>query len=174
MMPTVVQFGAGAIGRGFLGQLWCEAGYETVFVDTNAALVQVLNERGSYPLHLVTNETTDARMIGPVRALYAADIPAILAELKKCAFAATAVGPGLEAVIEEIFVPFLRLSKKERRSDPLTVLFCENDATAYQAFRLTLSCECGLPNGRHGLLVCRQLWGAWSQFQHHKTSTTRF
>ena len=31
--PTVVQFGAGAIGRGFLGQLWCEAGYEAVFVD---------------------------------------------------------------------------------------------------------------------------------------------
>jgi mannitol-1-phosphate 5-dehydrogenase len=34
-MKTAVQFGAGNIGRGFMGQLFWEAGYRTIFVDAN-------------------------------------------------------------------------------------------------------------------------------------------
>ena len=30
---NAVMFGAGNVGRGFLGQLFCESGYEVVFVD---------------------------------------------------------------------------------------------------------------------------------------------
>jgi hypothetical protein len=51
---NAVVFGAGRIGRGFLGQLLCEAGFLTIFVDTDITLVNALNHRREYPLHLVS------------------------------------------------------------------------------------------------------------------------
>ncbi len=44
-MKTAVQFGAGNIGRGFMGQLLFESGYKTVFVEAKNELVEQLNER---------------------------------------------------------------------------------------------------------------------------------
>ena len=52
-MKKAVQFGAGNIGRGFLGQLFFESGYETTFVDVVEPLVAGLNERHSYPLRIL-------------------------------------------------------------------------------------------------------------------------
>ena len=52
-MKTVVQFGAGNIGRGFMGQLFWEAGYKTIFVEANELLVRLLNDRRAYTLRLL-------------------------------------------------------------------------------------------------------------------------
>lgn len=48
-----VQFGAGNIGRGFMGQLLHEAGFHIVFVDAAAELVAALEAEGRYPLRLL-------------------------------------------------------------------------------------------------------------------------
>jgi mannitol-1-phosphate 5-dehydrogenase len=52
-MKTAVQFGAGNIGRGFMGQLFFEAGYHTIFVEANKPLVEFLNASHTYPLRLL-------------------------------------------------------------------------------------------------------------------------
>ena len=44
-----VQFGAGNIGRGLMGQLLRESGFETVFVDISTPLVDDLNNLGACP-----------------------------------------------------------------------------------------------------------------------------
>jgi mannitol-1-phosphate 5-dehydrogenase len=44
-MKTAVQFGAGNIGRGFMGQLFWEAGYRTIFVEANQKLVELSRTR---------------------------------------------------------------------------------------------------------------------------------
>ena len=43
-----VHFGAGNIGRGFIGALLARSGYEVCFIDINETLVEALNERRSY------------------------------------------------------------------------------------------------------------------------------
>ncbi|WP_309120903.1 mannitol-1-phosphate 5-dehydrogenase [Paenibacillus sp.] len=43
-----VHFGAGNIGRGFIGLMLSQAGYDVVFVDVNEALVAALQERKRY------------------------------------------------------------------------------------------------------------------------------
>ncbi len=52
-MKTAIQFGAGNIGRGFMGQLFWEIGYKTYFVEYEKDMVAVLNETGKYPLRLL-------------------------------------------------------------------------------------------------------------------------
>ena len=52
-MKRAVQFGAGNIGRGFMGQLLCESGFEITFVEADKQLVTLLNDRGNYPLQLL-------------------------------------------------------------------------------------------------------------------------
>lgn len=47
-----VHFGAGNIGRGFIGKLLYQSGYETCFVDVNAEVVSLLNEKGQYQVML--------------------------------------------------------------------------------------------------------------------------
>ena len=47
-VKKAVQFGAGNIGRGFIGILLAQAGYQLTFVDVVEAVVTALNERGQY------------------------------------------------------------------------------------------------------------------------------
>ena len=57
-MKQAVIFGAGNIGRGFLGQLFFESGYEIVFVEAIESLVSRLNATGVYPLWIVSEKET--------------------------------------------------------------------------------------------------------------------
>lgn len=43
MKKKLVQFGAGNIGRSFIGQIFSQNGYEVVFIDLNQTLIQNLN-----------------------------------------------------------------------------------------------------------------------------------
>jgi len=46
----IVIFGAGKIGRSFIGQLFGLSGYEVVFVDIDQKMVDELNRRNCYPV----------------------------------------------------------------------------------------------------------------------------
>ena len=48
-----VHFGAGNIGRGFVGLLLHDAGYEVVFADVADALIAQLAEADHYQVHEV-------------------------------------------------------------------------------------------------------------------------
>ena len=47
-----VHFGAGNIGRGFIGNLLYQSGFETCFVDVNSELVKLINEKKQYRVEL--------------------------------------------------------------------------------------------------------------------------
>ena len=51
-MKKAVHFGAGNIGRGLIGQLLHESGYEIIFVDTLPEIVDQINRNGCYRLYL--------------------------------------------------------------------------------------------------------------------------
>lgn len=48
-----LHFGAGNIGRGFIGKLLADAGIELVFADVNQTVLDALNARHEYPVHVV-------------------------------------------------------------------------------------------------------------------------
>ena len=51
-----VMYGAGNIGRGFIGMLFSASGYEVTFVDVAEELIEALNRENTYPVRIVSNE----------------------------------------------------------------------------------------------------------------------
>ena len=52
-MKKAIHFGAGNIGRGFIGELLVRSGYEVTFVDVNKELVDLINARRAYDIKIV-------------------------------------------------------------------------------------------------------------------------
>jgi mannitol-1-phosphate 5-dehydrogenase len=48
-----IHFGAGNIGRGFIGPLLVQSGYHVVFADIDAKLIDNINEHGEYLVHIL-------------------------------------------------------------------------------------------------------------------------
>ena len=52
-MKKAVMIGAGQIGRGFIGMLVEQAGYHVVFADINMDVINDINTRHEYTVHLM-------------------------------------------------------------------------------------------------------------------------
>ena len=125
MMLKAVQFGAGSIGRGFLGQLLFEGSFQTTFVDTNAALVNALEARGSYPLRLIGAAGTQNLSIGNLLALLASDTEKIIQAITEANLLSTAVGVAALPHIAPVIAAGLN-ARAAAGGGPINLLLCEN------------------------------------------------
>ncbi|MFW5697240.1 MAG: mannitol-1-phosphate 5-dehydrogenase [Fimbriimonadaceae bacterium] len=130
-MKKAVHFGAGNIGRGFLGQLYSESGYETVFVDVKPDVIHQLNEKRSYTIEIADDPPGEVE-VKNVRGVDGTDLEAVAMELSDCNLASAAVGVG---VLHLVAKP-LALGFRERlrqSGGPLDVILAENrlNAAAY-------------------------------------------
>ncbi|EPQ50361.1 mannitol dehydrogenase domain protein [Gloeophyllum trabeum ATCC 11539] len=55
-----IHFGAGNIGRGFIGPLLVQSGYHVVFADVDAHIIDELNTKHSYQVHILDNASAAA------------------------------------------------------------------------------------------------------------------
>jgi len=128
-----VHFGAGNIGRGFVGLLLHDAGYEVVFADVNAELIDALAASDRYTVHEVGVGARD-RVVDGYRAVNSqTHAAALLDELRTADVATTAVGPAILRFI----APHLVLALRERPADapPLVIMACENAINATDLLR---------------------------------------
>ncbi len=58
-MKTAIQFGAGNIGRGFIGMLLAQAGYHVIFADVSEVIIDRLAADKSYTVHVMDTEVED-------------------------------------------------------------------------------------------------------------------
>jgi mannitol-1-phosphate 5-dehydrogenase len=135
MNGTAVMFGAGNVGRGFLGQLFSESGLEVLFVDVDQELVSALDQHRSYPLQLVTNEKVEEVQIMPVRAFLASDIEAVSQAVAETSIAATAVGARALPLIAPLAAAGIVRRSKNGSAGPLNIIICENLKGAAETFR---------------------------------------
>ena len=61
-MKKAIQFGAGNIGRGFIGAVLEQAGYHVVFADVNAAVIDKINEDHCYTVHVMDVECVEQKI----------------------------------------------------------------------------------------------------------------
>ena len=67
-----VMYGAGNIGRGFIGLLFSQSGYEVTFIDVVDAVVESLNREKHYPVRYVSTNGKEDIFVEPVCAVYGA------------------------------------------------------------------------------------------------------
>jgi mannitol-1-phosphate 5-dehydrogenase len=133
------------VGRGFLGQLFSESGYEVVFVDVDTALVVTLARRGSYTLRLAGVEKSEELIIGPVRAVNGLQTDCVVAEVARASLVATAVGARSLPRIAGTIAAGLMRRWAAGQTRPLNVIICENLTDAPDRLRETV--RDALPQG---------------------------
>ncbi len=95
----LVLFGAGKIGRSFIGQLFSSGGYEVVFVDINKSVIDALNSRGNYNVVIKSADKEEILNIKNVRGVYAGDKQIVINEIATAGILAVSVGlEGLEPI----------------------------------------------------------------------------
>ena len=137
MQKKLVLFGAGKIGRSFIGQLFSAGGWEVVFVDVYKAVVDELNKRGEYNVIIKGNRDSVIK-VSNVRGVYAGDEKTVIAEISNAGIIATAVGQnGLTGVF-----PLLSKGLIKRWGQnpelPLDIIIAENLRNAAPYFETEL------------------------------------
>jgi len=136
-----VHFGAGNIGRGFVGLLLHEGGYDLVFSDVAAPLVDAINAVDSYTVHEVGDGGTDKVVTG-FRAVNSATDPDVLVEeIATANVVTTAVGPTILRFVAPPIVAGLAL--RDPSSPPLQIMACENAINATDLLRDEIKAQAG-------------------------------
>jgi mannitol-1-phosphate 5-dehydrogenase len=143
----LVVFGAGKIGRSFIGQVFSRSGYEVVFVDINRDLITRLNREGCYRVIIKSSMADEILLIQNVRGVYLHDAESVVAELSGADLAAVSVGQqGLPAAIP-LLARSLLLRRQHFGEWPLDIIIAENmrNADRYIAGELTGLLPAGYP-----------------------------
>ena len=124
---VAVQFGAGNIGRGLMGQLFWEGSFDATFVDANASLVEQLNRQGSYPLRLLDAYSSSIHelTIEGFQSLDTGDQAAIAEAIADARIVATAVGVANLDAVSPLLAAGIR-RRFEQKAGPLDIYLCEN------------------------------------------------
>ncbi|MFC7463206.1 mannitol-1-phosphate 5-dehydrogenase [Brachybacterium sp. GCM10030252] len=123
-----VHFGAGNIGRGFVGLLLHEAGYEVVFADVADELIASLQEADSYTVRTV-GQSPDETVVDGFRAIDSTkDADALAAEIASADVVTTAVG----AHILRFVAPAIAagIAARPDGAPRVAVMACENALNA--------------------------------------------
>ncbi|KAI0260976.1 mannitol-1-phosphate 5-dehydrogenase [Gloeopeniophorella convolvens] len=123
--PQAVHFGAGNIGRGFIGALLAESGYFVVFADVDANLIDEINNHDSYEVHILDQKERTEEIHSFAGALSQTDdVPRAIAN-PHTRLITTAVGP---PILDKI-APTIARGLQARRAaggGALNVIACEN------------------------------------------------
>ncbi|MDF2566215.1 MAG: Mannitol-phosphate 5-dehydrogenase [Massilibacillus sp.] len=119
-----VHFGAGNIGRGFIGQLLYQAGYEVCFVDVSKELVEEINNRKEYTVMLAAEEKA-AFTVKNVRAIDGKDEDAVIQAIAEADLVTTAIGPNILKFVAPVIAKGISLRLKQTGKE-LNVIACEN------------------------------------------------
>lgn len=132
-MKTAIMYGGGNIGRGFIGKVFADSGYEVCFLDIMQDIIDEMNARGQYTVRIVSNEGEQDTIVKPVRAVHSLSDQAI-DEIVNCEIMATAVGVNVLPKIAPVIAKGV-IARMEQTGKPLDIILCENQLDADELMR---------------------------------------
>jgi mannitol-1-phosphate 5-dehydrogenase len=124
-MNKLVLFGAGRIGRSFIGQLFSLGGFEVVFIDVVKPLIDELNIKRYYNV-IIKAEKEEVIRVENVRGIHAGNVEEIAGEIAGARILALSVGShGLDPAIRLIAKGLLKRYEGDREK-PLDIIIAEN------------------------------------------------
>lgn len=125
-MKNAVHFGAGNIGRGFIGDILSKNNVAITFVDVNERVIDELNKRHSYEIE-VAEEGQPHIVIKNVSGINNAKNPdEVIKAIASTDIITTATGPNILPFIAELIAKGIEARKAAGNNTPIDVLACEN------------------------------------------------
>jgi len=123
--PQAVHFGAGNIGRGFIGLMLTKSGYDVTFVTRNKKKISELQQRNEYPVNLASQHKEQI-IVRNVTAISSQNKNAIAKHIAKANLITTAVGvSNLQNIASKIALGICH-RLQTNNTEPLHIIACEN------------------------------------------------
>jgi mannitol-1-phosphate 5-dehydrogenase len=142
----LVLFGAGKIGRSFIGQLFSRGGYEVVFIDVYKPVIDEINRRKNYNV-IIKSDKDEVINIKNIRGVFAGDEEKVAEEVATAGILAVSVGlNGLKSIFP-LVAKGLEMRLKTDNPIPLDIIIAENmrNADIYFHSELTKLLPDGYP-----------------------------
>lgn len=123
-MKKSIQFGAGNIGRGFIGALLSKSNYEVIFADVNDEILDQINLQKKYKIFVKDVESFDEEITN-IKGVNV-NSNQLLEEIKVARIITTAVGPLVLPKVALNIAEGIKLRKKNNVKDFLNIIACEN------------------------------------------------
>lgn len=125
-MKKAVHFGAGNIGRGFIGEILAANDFEIAFVDVNEAIINALNERHAYEIEIAEEGKRHIKVTN-VRGINNRNNPdEVVDAIAEADLITTAIGPNILPFIAELLAKGIEVRQAKGNESPIDVLACEN------------------------------------------------
>jgi len=131
-MAVAVVYGAGNIGRGFIGMLFVQSGYNVVFIDVDKALVATINRAGRYPVRTLPYSGGEDLWVEGVSAIDGNDVLASARTIAAADIMATSVGVRALRLAAPVIAAGLKQRFAKSNTPPLNILLCENLPGAHE------------------------------------------
>ena len=119
-------FGAGNIGRGFIGEVLADNNFTIEFVDINEKVINALIDRGEYHIGLA-HEGRDTIHITDVTGINNAKNPqAAIDSVATSDLVTTAIGPNVIPFIVELIAKGIQKRRENGNETPIDIIACEN------------------------------------------------
>ncbi len=119
-----IHFGAGNIGRGFIGKVLSDAGFHVTFVDVNEAVISALKQRQSYQVSIVGVKKS-VETVKNITAINSND-PDLIPLINEANIITTAVGPTVLPLIAKSIAEGIKARFVASINFPLNIIACEN------------------------------------------------
>ncbi|KAK6331254.1 hypothetical protein TWF696_003314 [Orbilia brochopaga] len=132
-MPNAIHFGAGNIGRGFIGPLLVDSGYHVTFADVNEALINSINSHDHYTVHILSqaSSTTEVTDFSGV----VSTSQDLLDVFPKADLITTSVGAQILPKIAPTIAKGLKQLYRQRPDALIDIIACENGVGASEILR---------------------------------------
>ncbi len=121
-----LHFGAGNIGRGFIGKLLADSGVQVIFADVNDTVIDLLKSQGGYNVKIVGDSVNTVETVSNVSAINSKDENALIALFNEVDLVTTAVGPNVLKIISATIAKGLTARFAAGNNKPLNIIACEN------------------------------------------------
>ncbi|ACX83176.1 Mannitol-1-phosphate 5-dehydrogenase [Aggregatibacter actinomycetemcomitans] len=121
-----LHFGAGNIGRGFIGKLLADSGVEVIFADVNDKVIDLLKTQQSYHVKIVGDSVNTVEEVTNVTGINFKDENAVIELFKTVDLVTTAVGPNVLKIIAGTIAKGLVARFAAGNNTPLNIIACEN------------------------------------------------
>jgi mannitol-1-phosphate 5-dehydrogenase len=128
-IQKIAIFGAGKIGRSFIGQLFGRSGYKIVFIDVDPVIISLLNKRNSYRV-IIKGEDEEEIIVNKVQAISALDKPYVIDTVSTAGIVAVSVGKNALEKVLPVIASGLKKRYNDNPDKPLDIILAENMRSA--------------------------------------------